>query len=232
VLDAIRFRGRYYASTGSVPPKERAWSGPSPGAFHVADASLAKWTYEIDYPNPYQSGVWRLGFLVRYRDRLYAGIQDYDGRELNDYLWMFPPADAPAIRREDVHAARVTEGGAALTLRWFADAGKLWWIALERGGDVALRVTDDGDTWRRVPLPPEGGRPTDITRFRGALVVLTERRLYRLDGEAPVAVATIDDAKSPFAITDVFCAAPLAVYRNDLYAGGQRDGALYELVSK
>jgi hypothetical protein len=232
VLDAIRFRGRMYASTGSVPPKERAWSGPSPGALHVADESMAKWIYEIDYPNPYQNGVWRLGFMVRFRDRLYAGIQDYDGREPNDYLWFSPPADATQIRREDLHAVRVTDNGAALTVRWFAHDHKLWWIAFERGGDVALRVTDDGVTWRRVVLPSDGGRPTDVTRFRGALVVLTEHRLYRLDGETPVAIATIDDAKSPFAITDVFCAAPLAVYRNDLYAGGQRDGALYRLAPK
>src|SRR5262249_15165169 len=30
VLDVIKYRGAFYASTGSVPPKERAWNGPSP----------------------------------------------------------------------------------------------------------------------------------------------------------------------------------------------------------
>src|SRR4029077_10433563 len=57
VLDVIRFRGRYYASTGSVPPTERAWRGASPGALHVADAQgqpWARWRYELDYPWPWQ----------------------------------------------------------------------------------------------------------------------------------------------------------------------------------
>src|SRR5690606_20913424 len=37
------------------------------------------------------------------------------------------------------------------------------------------------------------------------------------------------DAKSPFDLTLFFCAAPLAVFRNTLYAGGQRGGTLYAL---
>jgi hypothetical protein len=240
VLDAIRFRGRLYASTGSVPPKEHAWTGPSPGALHVANASWSRWTYEVDYPFPWQNGVWRLGFLVRFRDRLYAGIQDYDGREPNDYVFFDPPADSTAIDHKDVHAVRVSPRGASLTLRWYADHNKLYWITLERDGSGVLRVTSDGDDWQTIPLPPEGGRPTDITRFRGALVVLTERRLFRLEDAKPTGgvagvpqvsqvIATISDKKTPFELTDAFCSAPLAVFRNDLYAGGQRDGALYRL---
>jgi hypothetical protein len=54
VIDTIRYRGHYYASTGSVPPKERAWNGPSPGALHVASDDLSKWTYVVGYPVPYQ----------------------------------------------------------------------------------------------------------------------------------------------------------------------------------
>ena len=231
VLDAIRFRGRLYASTGSVPPKEHAWSGPSPGALHVANDSWSRWTYEVDYPFPWQNGVWRLGYLVRFKDRLYAGIQDYDGREPNDFVFFSPPRDSLAIEHKDAHPVRVSAAGASLTLRWFADGGKLYWIALQRDGSGALRVSSDGDSWQTIPLPPEGGRPTDITRFRGALVVLTERRLYRLDGpEKPVPIAVVADKKSPFELTDAFCSAPLAVYRNELYAGGQRDGALYRLA--
>jgi hypothetical protein len=231
VLDVVRFRGHLYASTGSVPPTERAWHGASPGALHVANESLSRWTYAVDYPYPWQDGVWRLTFLVRYRDRLYAGIQDYDGKDPNDYVVFAPPPESPSIAHNDVHPARVTSSGGALTLRWYADGGNLYWIAWHRDGTAVLRVTGDGASWRTLALPPDAGRPTDITRFRGALVVLAEHGLYRLEGDEPTPLATVDPKKkSPFELTDVFCAAPLAVFANDLYAGGQRDGALYRLV--
>jgi hypothetical protein len=230
VIDVIRFRGRLYASTGSVPPTERAWHGASPGALHVANDDASRWTYEVDYPYPWQSGVWRLTYLVRFRDRLYAGIQDYDGRDVNDYVVFAPPAGSAAVAHEDVHAAKVLPQGRALTLRWFADEGKLWWIALERDGNAVLRVTSDGDTWEERSLPPEAGRPTDIARFRGALVVLAERGLWRVDVDPPVALAVVDGKRSPFQLTDAFCVAPLAVFRGDLYAGDQRDGSLWRAV--
>ncbi len=233
VLDAIEFRGRLYASTGSVPPKERAWNGPSPGALHVANADMSRWTYEVDYPYPWERGVWRLGFLVRFKDRLYAGIQDYDGRDPHDYVYFAPSAGAAAITRDDAHAISVSSTNGTLTLRWYADRGRLYWIAWHRGVGVALRVTDDGDHWREIALPPTAGAPTDVVRYRDALVVLTERALVRLDGERgekATVIATIDAPKSPFVVDDAFCAAPLAVYRGDLYAGGQRDGTLFRLV--
>jgi hypothetical protein len=229
VLDVIRFRGRTYVSTGSVPPKERAWSGPAPGALHVANADWSRWTYEVDYPNPWQNGVWRLSYLVRFKDRLYAGIQDYDGKDPHDYVVFNPPRDAERITQSDVRPVSVSGQAGTATLRWYADGGRLYWIALHRDGSAPLRVTDDGDTWRTIALPPAAGRPTDVTRFRGALVVLAERGLYRLDGETPTLIAEIADKKSPFAIKDILCTAPLAVFRNRLYAGGQHDGALYRL---
>jgi len=42
------------------------------------------------------------------------------------------------------------------------------------------QVTRDGDQWTPIDLPPELGAPTDLIRFRGALVVLTERALLSL----------------------------------------------------
>jgi len=176
--------------------------------------------------------VWRLGFMVRFKDRLYAGIQDYDGREPNDYVVFSPDATSTVIRHEDVHPKRVTTTGAAQTLRWYTDGGKLYWITLARtrSAEGTLRVSDDGETWREIPFPIDAERPTDITRFRDALVVLTERGLFKLDGETPVPVATLADAKTPFVLSDFFCAAPIAVFENALYAGSQRNGALYRLV--
>lgn len=229
VLDVIRYRGRLYASAGSVPPKEHAWRGPSPGALHVADADGARWTYEVDYPYPWGDGVWRLTFMVRYKDRLYVGIQDYDGRDPNDYLVFTPAPESSAITREDTHPVRVTASGAAQTLRWYTNQGKLYWIAWGHDG-VRLRVTSDGDHWTPILLPPELGAPTDITRFRDSLVVLTERALLKLDDRGPVVIATVQEKKSPFELRDMLCAAPLGVFENELYAGGQRNGALYKVV--
>lgn len=283
VIDVVKFRGGIYASTGSVPPKERAWHGASPGALHRASDDGSRWTYEVDYPYPWKDGVWRLTFMTRFRDRLYAGIQDYDGRDPNDYLYFAPDsrkADAadggareagaapePILRREDTHAVRVTRSGAAGTLRWWVDTvakpARLYWLAWSRDTGVLMRVTTDGDHWAAIAMPDDAGRPTDIKRFRDAVVMLTERGLYRMTGEAidgasgvdandgvaratATLVASVDTPpdggapapaakpskppKSPFEVSDFFCVAPLAVFANELYAGGQRGGTLYKLV--
>jgi hypothetical protein len=231
VLDTIKFRGRLYASTGSVPPKERAWRGPSPGALHVANASLSRFTYEVDYPYPWQNGVWRLGFMVRFKDRLYAGIQDYDGREPNDYVMFSPPPDSTSLGHEDVHPRRVSATGAEQTLRWYADRGKLYWITLSRaGGEGTLRVTEDGDAWHEIALPEGAGRPSDIARFRDGLVLLAERGLFRVDGDVVTPIARVTEKKTPFVVSDFFCSAPIAVFEGHLYAGGQQNGALYRLA--
>jgi hypothetical protein len=174
--------------------------------------------------------VWRLTYLVRFRDRLYAGITDFDDREPNDYIVFSPKPESKTISREAVRAVRATRAGGALTLRWYADEGRLWWIALERGGEARLRVTDDGFDWNEVLLPAEAGRPTDLTRFKGALVALTEHGLWRIDAEPPVELARAPDKPSPFAISDAFCIAPIAVFRGSLYAGSQRDGSLWRIA--
>jgi len=230
VLDVIRYRGAFYASTGSVPPGEHAFrSSASPGALHRASDDGARWLYDIDYPYPYENGVWRLTYMVRFRDRLYVGIQDYDGREPNDFLIIEPPRTETRLAREQIRPVRITSSGAAATLRWWVDTQatphRLYWIAWTRAG-VTLRVTSDGDTWQPVALPAEAGIPTDITRFRDAIVILTDRGLWRLDGNAVTAIAKSDQ----FPLGDLFCAAPLAVFRNELYAGGQRHGTLWKLV--
>jgi hypothetical protein len=231
VLDVVRFRGRLYASTGSVPPGERAWRGPSPGALHEADERWARWTYRAAYPVPFRDGVWRLTFLVRFRDKLFAGIQDYDGREPYDFVVADPPAGQDGLGPGDLRPARATPAGGSLTLRWYADRGTLYWLALERTGAARLRASRDGETFDEVALPPDAGRPTDVTRYRDALVVLAERGLYRVDGPGGARpLATLPAKNTPFRLDDAFCAAPLAVFRDELYAGSQRDGSLYRFA--
>lgn len=236
VIDVIRYRGMTLASTGSVPPRQRAWYGPSPGALHVASENLQRWTYAIDYPHPWQDGVWRIGFLVRFRGRLFGGLQDYHGREPNDFVVMDAPPGATSLAQGQLRAQRVTPAGASLTLRWYADGGTLYWIAWERHRGARLWRTLDGDHWTEFGLPPGAGAPTDITRWRDGLVLLTTRGLWRLDGDALRPIAAVERrvvrgvSQGPFDLGDGFCAAPLAVLGNTLYAGSQRDGALWRLT--
>jgi hypothetical protein len=222
-IDVIRFQGKLWASTGSVPPHERAWRGSSPGALNVlgdgtSPAPSGRFSYVVGYPQDATRDVWRLTYMVRFRDRLYAGIQEYEPRETNDFV---------VFDGEALAGRRVTPDGGAETLRWYADRGALYWIAIDKDGSGVLRVTKDGEAWQAVALPEGVGRPADIVRFRDALVVLTEHALLRLPADgAPIVLATWED-KRIFAVNDFFCAPPLAVYQGELYAGSQKDGALY-----
>ncbi len=66
--------------------------------------------------------------------------------------------------------------------------------------------------------------------------------LWRIDGASPARIATAPTVagrwrgqptqESIFRVDDIFCAAPLAVFRGDLYAGSQRDGSLWRFVAE
>jgi hypothetical protein len=218
-IDVVRFQGKIWVSTGSVPPGEHAWRGSSPGALNVLGESGLRFSYVAGYPRDATRDVWRLTYMVRFRDVLYAGIQEYEPRETNDFV---------VFDGTTLTGRRVTPDGGAQTLRWYADRGSLYWIAIDKDGSGALRVTRDGAVWEAVELPDGVGRPADIVRYRDDLVVLTEHALVRLGagGKTPTTLASWDD-KKVFAVNDVYCAPPLAVYEGDLYAGSQKDGALY-----
>ena len=229
-IDVIHFRGKTWASTGSVPPTERAWHGSSPGALNALDEEKNRFQYVVGYPSDANSDVWRLTYMVRFKDKLYAGIQEYYPRETNDFV---------VFDGTTLEGKRVTHGGGAETLRWYADRGSLYWITIDKDGHGALRVTRDGETWREIALPSTAGRPADVVRFRDGLVVLAQHALMKLDVDGPAeggtsqartstltTIATWDDKKL-FAVDDIYCAPPLAVYDGDLYAGSQKDGALY-----
>jgi hypothetical protein len=217
-IDVIRFQGKIWASTGSVPPGEHAWRGSSPGALNVLDETRGRFSYVAGYPQDATRDVWRLTYLVRFRDLLYAGIQEYEPRETNDFV---------VFDGNTLTGKRVTSDGGAETLRWYADRGSLYWIAIDKDGQGRLRVTRDGDSWRSVELPEGVGRPADITRFRDGLVILTERALLRLEADGTATTLASWEDRKLFPVNDVYCAAPLAVYEGDLYAGSQKDGALY-----
>jgi hypothetical protein len=93
--------------------------------------------------------------MTRFRDRLYAGIQDYDGVSPDDYVVFTLPEGHDVLTERDAAGVRVTEHGAAWTLRWYADRGALYWIAGTAGGTVTLRKTTDGSTWQEIALPAE-----------------------------------------------------------------------------
>jgi hypothetical protein len=219
-IDTIRFQGKVWVSTGSVPPTERAWHGSSPGALNVLDETKHRFSYVAGYPADATNDVWRLTYMVRFKDKLYAGIQEYNPRETNDYV---------VFDGTTLSGKRVTTGGGAETLRWYADVSEhtLYWVTVDKDGSGVLRVTRDGETWTPIELPATAGRPADITRFRGSLVVLAEHALLRLDEKGQVATLASWDDKKVFAVSDIYCAPPLAAYDNQLYAGSQKDGSLY-----
>lgn len=174
--------------------------------------------------------------MTRFRGAIYAGIQDYDGREPNDMVVIAPPVGVTTLAQEHVRALRVTPHGGALTLRWFADRGRLFWIAREQTGHVALRVSDDGESFREIPFADPNERPSDIVRYGDSLAVLAESGLYRLDISNTNASLT-RIAESPtvtrgraFRVNDYFCAPPLAVLHDVLYAGSSQGAALYRLT--
>jgi hypothetical protein len=231
VFDVVRFRGHLIASTGSVPPKEKAWYGPSPGALNVATSDLSRFEYVVSYPNPYTGGVYRLTYLVRFKDKLYAGIEDYDGRAIHDLVVLEPPRDATELTQQTLRPLRITDGGAAQTLRFFAHHGTLYWIAWGRDG-VRLRQTRDGEHFEPIALPEGAGAPLDLVAFRGQLVLLSEFGLYHVEQNQIIPISRITTKKTPFALRDALCAAPLAVYDGELYAGGQTDGSLYRFIEE
>jgi len=120
--------------------------------------------------------------------------------------------------------------GGRSTLSWFSHERRLYWISAGPDG-VVLAVSDNGQGWQILPLPAEAGAPLDLARFGSSLVVLTEHELFALDASGETTSLGRLEAPSPFELSDHYCAAPLAVFQGELYAGGQRRGELYRFVS-
>ncbi len=230
VFDVIRFRGKLYASSGAVvPPKATATR--SPGVLFVEGDKPDRWQVAHAYEGARGESAVRLGYMTRFKDRLYVAVSPLYGIDRHDYLVVAPPKDATALAPEHVRAVQVTDSGGAHTLRWYADRGRLYWITI--GGDGGqLRVTADGERWDLVTLPPDAGRPTDVLRVGEQLLVMAERALLELTPKGLAVLARVEEKKSPFAIDDGYCAAPLAAFDGRIFVGDQRRGALWALEAR
>jgi len=227
-FDVIRYRGKLYASTSAaIPPNGNAKT--SPGTLLTPNAKeSAPWQVAFTYAGaPGEESV-RLGYMVRYRDRLYVAISPLYGLDRHDFLVISPPRERATFDSADARA--VTVLGGTHTLRWYADAGRLYWITIDSNG-VELRATDDGEHFRLLALPPGAGHPSDILRVGSQLVVLAEHGLYELLDDRFVLRAPISDAKTPFKVDDGYCAPPLVAFQGSLYVGDQVRGNLWKLVA-
>lgn len=168
--------------------------------------------------------------MTRFRDKLYVAISPLYGLDRHDFVVIAPPHDATTFSSADARAVKATPAGGAHTLRWFPDRGRLYWITIGRGGR-ALRVSEDGEHFRELALPPEAGAPSDLLRSGERLLLLAEHGLYELSGETFRLRARISETKTPFQADDGYCAAPLAIYGGSLFAGDQQRGNLWQLVA-
>jgi hypothetical protein len=229
VFDVIRFRGKFYASTGAVVPPDGK-RATSPGTLYVSGSNPGRWEIAYTYPPPTPGGAVRLGYMVRFRDRLLVAISHFDRGDPNDLVVIAPPAGATDILPEHARAVRATPSGSAHTLRFYVNRGTLYWISYS-GGAYDLYSSTDGEHVKRIELPAEAGSASDVLRVGETLLVLTERALLELAAGGIRVRAKIDGKRSPFAVDDLMCGAPLSVFDGALYAGGQRRGELYKLVA-
>lgn len=229
-FDVIRFRGKLYASTSAmIPPNGSASS--SPGTLLTPSEDPSKpWHVAFTYAGAPGEASVRLGYMTRFRDRLYVAISPLYGADTHDFVVLSPPRDRATITQEDARAVQITPHGGAHTLRFYADRGKLYWIAIGRDG-AALRESDDGERFRVVPLPREAGAPSDVLRVGERVLVLTEQGLYERDGERFTLRAAAPTGKPAFQVDDAYCAAPLVAFRGHVYVGDQQRGNLWKLVS-
>jgi hypothetical protein len=228
-FDVIRFRGKLYASTSSaIPPNGNAPS--SPGVLLTSDGESRPWKVAFSYRGaPGESSV-RLGYMTRFRDRLYVAISPLYGLDAHDFLVLEPPRDSTLLAPEHARAVKVSATGVSHTLRWYTDRGRLYWISSGAEGTL-LRVSSDGEAFERLKLPEDAGAPTDLLRVGEQLLVLAEQGLYELSGGSFELRARAPDAKGAFQLDDGYCAAPLVVFRGSLYAGDQTRGNLWKLTA-
>ncbi len=229
-FDVARFRGRLYASASAmIPPNGSAKS--SPGALFTPDDDPSRpWRVAFTYAGAPGEASVRLGYMTRFRDRLYVAISPLYGVDRHDVVVLEPARDRATLDDGDARALKLTPSGGTHTLRWYADRGKLYWIGVGPDG-AALRVSDDGERFELLQMPPDAGAPSDVLRVGEHLLVLAEGGLYERLAESFVLRAPPPPGKPAFKVDDGYCAAPLIAYRGSVFAGDQQRGNLWRLVA-
>ena len=228
-FDVIRFRGKLYASTSAaIPPNGNAKS--SPGTLLTPADAPGPWQVAFTYAGASGEASVRLGYMTRFRDRLYVAISPLYGLDRHDFLVIDVPRDSATFSAANARPVQVSAHGSAHTLRWYTDGGRLYWLSIGAAG-AELRVSSDGERFRLLALPPDAGYPSDVLRVGQELLVLAEHGLYRLEADAFRLRARVPETKTPFKVDDGYCAAPLAVFEGSLYAGDQLSGALWRFVA-
>lgn len=223
LFDVIEYQGQVYAS-GSV----RGPGGTAPGALMLSADGL---DFDVGalFPEDPGQAAWRLTYMVRFKDALLTGVEVLGGRGPDYVRWQKQPAEA-ALTLAHATPVYLTPSGGLATLRWYAHENRLYWIASGAGG-AELRSSADGIHWKTEIVPEAAGAPLDLIEFGNSLVLLTERHLLALSRQGPASVLADIPEPSPFAWSDHYCSAPLAVFQGQLYAGGQQRGELYRFVS-
>ena len=143
-------------STIAVPPAPRV-TRRRRARLHL-DAAAGAWSYPSTTPNLRRAGVWRLGFMTRFRE---ADLHRLERAALSqpDFLWALRP---PALGRSPASTSPARDpAGGALTLRWYTDHGRLYWIVstTARATPPPCASPRDGDRWSQVTFPPTRASP-------------------------------------------------------------------------
>ncbi|RYZ09756.1 MAG: hypothetical protein EOO73_02425 [Myxococcales bacterium] len=229
-FDVIRFRGNIYGSTSAmIPPNGSAPA--SPGALLTPQEDPSRpWRVAFTYAGASGEASVRLGYMTRFRDRLYVAISPLYGLDDHDAVVIAPPRDRATLEAADAMPIRLSERGRSHTLRWYTDGGKLYWIGVGPSG-AALRVSEDGQQFQSLLLPEGALAATDLLRVGEHLLLLTDVGLYELVQGSFVLRAPAPPGAARFRVDDAYCAAPLVAFGGAVYAGDQERGNLWRLVA-
>lgn len=226
-FDIIKYRGKIYASTSAmIPPNGSAPS--SPGTLLTPVDASAPWRVAFTYAGAPGEASVRLGYMTRFRDRLFVAVSPIEGIDRHDYVVIAPPRSRNDLEQADATPVKATPTGRAHTLRWYTDRGKLYWLSID-GAGAFLRVSQDGESFSLLELPSDAGLPAAVLRAGEHLLVLAEFGLYELGSTGFVLRARAPSEQDLFAVDDGYCAPPMAVFQGSLYVGDQKKGALWKL---
>ena len=114
-----------FASEASCTPPPAPLSPPngsaktSPGTLLTPGEKPGIWQVAFSYAGAPGEGSVRLGYMTRFRDRLYVALSPLYGLDQHDFLVLEPPKDSSVLSNAHARAIQVTTRGGAHTLRWY-----------------------------------------------------------------------------------------------------------------